>query len=251
VISTPKLLELKKASELKQSGRVFRLSEEKPGEIPRGREGEFSPLVVVAGLMITTYLTANVMAVKLVEVWGVAVSDAGTITFPLAYMLGDILTEIWGFRVAKKVIWLAFFCNIILVAATSVGVLLPSPEYLQKTADAYAEVFGYVPRIVFASLLAFLCGELSNAYFMEKIKEKTMGKYLWMRTIGSSTVGHFLDTALFVCAAFGGTAAPSDLFFLIAGQYVLKLGAESICGTPLVYAAIYILKKRRGPEEGA
>jgi uncharacterized integral membrane protein (TIGR00697 family) len=214
---------------------------------PYRREEEFTPLVVVAGLMITAYLTANVMAVKLVEVGGVAMFDAGTITFPLAYMLGDVLTEIWGFRVAKKVIWLTFFCNIILVGATAVGVLLPSPEYLRKTADAYAEVFSYVPRIVFASLQAFLCGELSNAYLMEKIKKRTRGRYLWMRTIGSSVAGHFFDTVLFVLAAFGGTAAPSDLFSMIVGQYALKLGAESICGTPLVYAAIRVLKKRREP----
>jgi uncharacterized integral membrane protein (TIGR00697 family) len=218
--------------------------------IPCGRKGEFSPLVVVAGLMITAYLTANVMAVKLVEVGGVAAFDAGTVTFPLAYMLGDVLTEIWGFQTAKKVIWLTFFCNIVLVAATSAGVLLPSPEYLRRTADAYAEVFTHVPRIVFASLLAFLCGELSNAYFMEKIKKRTKGKYLWMRTIGSSAIGYFLDTVLFVCAAFGGEATLSDLFFMTVSQYALKLAAESVCGTPLVYAAIGVLKRRHGPEEG-
>jgi uncharacterized integral membrane protein (TIGR00697 family) len=200
--------------------------------------------------MITTYLTANVMAVKLVEVGGVAMFDAGTVTFPLAYMLGDILTEIWGFRTAKKVIWLTFFCNVILVGATSAGVLLPSPDYLRKTADAYAEVFTYVPRIVSASLLAFLCGELSNAYFMEKIKRRTNGKYLWMRTVGSSVIGYFVDTVLFVCAAFGGTAVPSDLFFMTVSQYALKLAAESICGTPLIYAAIHVLKKRYEPSKG-
>jgi uncharacterized integral membrane protein (TIGR00697 family) len=217
----------------------------------RRREEEFTPLVVVAGLMIATYLTANVMAVKLVEVWGVVMFDAGTVTFPLAYMLGDVLTEIWGFQTAKKVIWLTFFCNLILVGATYAGVLLPSPAYLQKTADAYAEVFAYVPRIVFASLLAFLCGELSNAYFMEKIKKRTNGRYLWMRTIGSSVIGYFFDTVLFVCAAFGGTAALPDLFFMTVSQYALKLAAESLCGTPLVYAAVRFLKKRREPTFGA
>jgi uncharacterized integral membrane protein (TIGR00697 family) len=191
------------------------------------------------------------MAVKLVEVWGVVMFDAGTLTFPFAYMLGDVLTEIWWFRVAKKVICLTFFCNIILVGATCAGVFLPSPAYLQKTADAYAEVFAYVPRIVFASLLAFLCGELSNAYLMEKIKKRTDGKHLWMRTIGSSVAGHFFDTVLFVCAAFGGTAALPDLFSMTASQYALKLAAESVCGTPLVYAAVFFLRKRREPGSGA
>ncbi|MDR1978281.1 MAG: queuosine precursor transporter [Synergistaceae bacterium] len=207
------------------------------------REREFTPLVVVAGLMITAYLTANVMAVKLVEVGGIALFDAGTITFPLAYMLGDVLTEIWGFRVAQKVIWLTFFCNVVLVCVTALGVLLPSPDYLRKIADAYAEVFTYVPRIVFASLAAFLCGELANAYCMEKIKRLTRGKHLWMRTIGSSTIGYFFDTVLFVFVAFWGTIPPADLFFMTLAQYALKLAAESICGTPLVYAAIHVLKK--------
>ncbi|MDR2178817.1 MAG: queuosine precursor transporter [Synergistaceae bacterium] len=206
-------------------------------------DADFSPLVVVAGLMITAYLTANVMAVKLVDAWGIVLFDAGTITFPLAYMLGDVLTEVWGFRVAKKVIWLTFFCNVILVCATSLGVLLPSPGYLKQTSDAYAEVFTYVPRIVFASLLAFLCGELSNAYCMEKIKRRTKGKYLWMRTIGSSTVGYVFDTVLFVLVAFWGTVSAADLFFMAAAQYALKLAAESLCGTPLVYAAVHFLKK--------
>ncbi|MDR1377072.1 MAG: queuosine precursor transporter [Synergistaceae bacterium] len=210
---------------------------------PSGREGEFSPLVVTAGLMITAYLTANVMAVKLVDVGGVVLFDAGTVTFPLAYMLGDVLTEIWGFRVAKKVIWLTFFCNVVLVCATSVGVLLPSPDYLRKTSDAYAEVFAYVPRIVFASLVAFLCGELSNAYYMEKIKRRTDGKYLWMRTIGSSAIGYVFDTVLFVFIAFWGTVPAADLFSMAVGQYALKLAAESICGTPLAYAAVHALKK--------
>jgi uncharacterized integral membrane protein (TIGR00697 family) len=209
----------------------------------REREKEFTPLVVVAGLMITAYLTANVMAVKLVDVGGVVLFDAGTVTFPLAYMLGDVLTEVWGFRVAKKVIWLTFFCNVVLVCATWVGVFLPSPDSLKKTSDAYAEVFTYVPRIVFASLLAFLCGELSNAYYMEKIKKWTRGKYLWIRTIGSSTIGYVLDTVLFVLVAFWGTVSAADLFFMAVGQYVLKLAAESLCGTPLVYAAIHVLEK--------
>jgi uncharacterized integral membrane protein (TIGR00697 family) len=217
------------------------LSGEDISEIRGG--GDFSPLVIIAALMVTSYLTANVMAVKLVSFGGVALFDAGTITFPVAYMLGDILTEIWGFRVAKKVIWLTFICNIILVAATAIGVLLPSPDYLRETADAYAAVFTYVPRIVLASLIAFLCGELSNAFFMEKIKRWTKGRYLWARTIGSSTVGYVFDTVLFVLIAFGGTAKPSDLLSLIAAQYAMKLGVEALCGTPLAYAAIYLLRR--------
>ncbi|MDR3230983.1 MAG: queuosine precursor transporter [Synergistaceae bacterium] len=213
------------------------------GEVEFKNAGEFTPLVVIAALMTTAYLTANVMAVKLVSIGGIAVFDAGTITFPLAYMLGDVLTEIWGFRTAKSVIWLTFCCNIILVAATALGVLLPSPDYLMDISDAYAAIFTYVPRIVFASLVAFLCGELSNAFFMEKIRIWTRGRYLWMRTIGSSMIGYVFDTVLFVLIAFGGTARLSDLLFMVVAQYGIKLAVEAVCGTPLAYAAIHALKK--------
>ncbi len=205
---------------------------------------DFTPLVIIAGLMVTVYLTANIMAVKIIDIFGIAMFDAGTITFPLAYMLGDVLTEIWGFKVARKVIWLTFFCNIILVSSTALGVIFHSPDYMKETADAYAIVFTYVPRIVFASLLGFLGGELSNAFLMEKIKNFTKGKYLWIRTIGSSAIGYIFDTVLFVLIAFAGTVKFSDLLFMIFAQYAAKLLIEALCGTPLAYAAIAFIRSR-------
>jgi uncharacterized integral membrane protein (TIGR00697 family) len=208
--------------------------------------GGFSPLVVIAGLMIASYLTANVMAVKIVSVAGLSLFDAGTITFPIAYMVGDVLTEIWGFRTARQVIWLTFACNLMLVGATALGALLPSPAYAREMADAYARVFGYVPRIVLASLLGFLGGELSNAFFMDRIKRLTGGRRLWLRTIGSSAVGYLFDTVLFVFAAFYGTVPAADLLSLTAAQYVLKLAVEALGGTPLAYASIRFLQKRYG-----
>ena len=207
---------------------------------------DFTPLVVIAALMVTSYLTANVMAVKLIGFSDIAIFDAGTITFPLAYLLGDILTEIWGFKIARKVIFLTFACNILLVVATAIGVLLPSPEYLQHSADAYNTVFTYVPRIVIASLIAFLAGELTNAFFMEKIKSLTKGKYLWMRTIGSSAIGYILDTTIFCFIAFAGVVNIKEILIMIGLQYAIKLAIEAVCGTPLAYAAINILRKKFG-----
>lgn len=206
--------------------------------------GSFTPLVIITALLVTMYLTANIMAVKVISIFGLSFFDAGTITFPLAYMLGDVLTEVWGFRTAKKVIWLTFFCNVLLVATTAIGLVLPSPDYMAATADAYATIFTYVPRIVAASLLAFLSGELSNAWTMERIKKMTKGKHLWLRTIGSSMVGYIFDTILFVLVAFGGTAPAFDLFTMIVIQYIAKLVIEAIGGTPLAYATIRYLKKR-------
>jgi uncharacterized integral membrane protein (TIGR00697 family) len=202
--------------------------------------------VVIAGLMIASYLTANVMAVKIISVAGLSLFDAGTLTFPLAYMVGDVLTEIWGFRTARRVIWLTFACNLMLVGATALGTLLPSPDYAREMSDAYARVFGYMPRIVLASLLGFLGGELSNAFFMDRIKRWTRGRRLWIRTVGSSAVGYLFDTVFFVFAAFYGTVPFADLLSLIAAQYILKLVVEALGGTPLAYASIRFLKKRYG-----
>ena len=158
-------------------------------------------------------------------------------------MLGDVLTEIWGFRISKRVIWTTFFCNILMVVCTQIGVCLPSPEHLGETAAAYDHIFNYVPRIVLASLVGFLCGELSNAWLMVKIREKTKGKHLWVRTIGSSAVGYVFDSLPFVLIAFAGTVTVRELLLMLAFQYCSKLLIETVFGTPLAYAAIRFIRK--------
>lgn len=212
----------------------------------KNQTSQFNYLVIITAILVTCYLTANIMAVKVVSFFGMAWFDAGTITFPLAYMLGDVLTEVWGFKTTRKVIYLTFVCNIILVAATSIGLFLPSPEYMAETTEAYAQIFGYVPRILIASLIAFLLGELSNAWFMVLIKKWTNGKHLWLRTIGSSAVGYIFDTVLFVLLAFAGTAPWEDIVTMIVAQYFAKLAIEGICATPIAYGAIAFLKRKAG-----
>ena len=197
---------------------------------------KYKIFVVLAAVMITSYLTANIMAVKLIHIWGLTLFDAGTITFPISYFLGDVITEVYGFKNARRLIILTFFCNIFLVGATSIGLLLPSPDFAAETAAAYAAVFTVVPRILLASLIAFLVGELINAWFMEKIKKWTTGRYLWLRTIGSSAIGYLADTILFVLIAF--TAPAKDLATLIIAQYLMKIGLEAVCATPLAYLLI-------------
>jgi uncharacterized integral membrane protein (TIGR00697 family) len=216
----------------------------------KNRKDPFSSLVVIAGLMIACYLTANIMAVKLIAIGSLTLFDAGTLTFPLAYMLGDVLAEVWGFKTAKKVIWLTFACNIFLVIFTTIGVILPYPEHASETAKAYSLLFSYVPRITLASLLAFLFGELLNAWLMVVIKKKTGQAKLWVRTIGSSVFGHLLDTSLFVLIAFLGTVPMQDIFSMIGVQYIAKLGVEAIAATPMAYGLIHILKKRCCLENG-
>ena len=202
-------------------------------------QGSAMSLMVVSALFVTLYLVSNVMAVKVIDLFDFFYFDAGTITFPFAYMLGDVLTELWGFRTAKKVIWLTFFCNLLMVACTQIGVWLPSPDYLSETSMAYNHIFSYVPRIVLGSLVGFLLGELSNAWIMERIKLKMKGKRLWVRTIGSSMVGYLFDSLPFVLIAFLGTVSTHDLLAMIAFQYFSKLLIETFFGTPMAYAAIH------------
>ena len=211
------------------------------------RSEDFNPLVVITALMVAVYLSANVMAVKVMDVFGTALFDAGTLIFPFAYMLGDVLTEIWGFRTARKVILLCFVCNVIMVGATALATLVPSPLYLAVTAEAYSVIFTYMPRIVVASLCAFLVGELTNSWLMIKIREKTGLRLLWVRTIGSSAVGQLLDTVIFCVIAFAGTVTNRDLFVMIVSLYVVKLAIEAAAGTPIAYAVIGRLRKKFVP----
>jgi len=216
---------------------------EKNRDIER-RSADFNPLVVITALIVCFYLSANIMAVKLMDLNGFALLDAGTLIFPFAYMLGDVLAEIWGFRTARKVIFLSFLCNAILMGATALAVLAPSPDYLAETAEAYNTVFSYMPRIVIASLCAFLVGELTNAWLLVKIRSITGYRLLWVRTIGSSVAGHFLDTLIFCTIAFAGTVTTRDLFTMIAALYVAKLAIEAAAGTPLAYAAVGYLRRK-------
>jgi uncharacterized integral membrane protein (TIGR00697 family) len=202
------------------------------------------PLIVVTALFVTCYLVSNLMAVKVIGILNLFYFDAGTITFPFAYMLGDVLTEIWGYRTTRKVIFLTFLCNIVMVVCTQIGVWLPSPDYLEGTAQAYNTVFNYVPRIILGSLTGFLLGELSNAYLMEKIKEKTKGRRLWVRTIGSSAVAYIFDSLPFVLIAFAGVVSTRDLLMMIAFQYGAKLLIEAVFGTPMAYMAISWYRKK-------
>lgn len=199
---------------------------------------------IIAVFFTVCYIVSNIMAVKVVGIFGLFYFDAGTITFPLAYMLGDVLTEIWGYRVARKTIILAFLCNVFVVICTQIGVWLPSPEYLDTTSNAYNTIFSYVPRIVIASLVGFLLGELSNAWIMDKMKEITNGKHLWFRTIGSSIVGYIFDTVPFVLIAFVGALTTRDILLMILSQYIIKIVIEALFGTPMAYALIAVLKKK-------
>ena len=209
----------------------------------KNRKDSQSALMAVTAIFVTLYLVSNIMAVKVVGFFNIFYFDAGTITFPFAYMLGDVLTEVWGYRTTRRVIWLTLLCNILLVACTQIGVWMPSPDYLAESEAVYNAMFSYVPRIVLASLVGFLLGELSNAWFMTRIKKWTRGRHLWIRTIGSSAIAYIFDSLPFVLIAFAGVVSTRDLVMMIIFQYFSKLSIEVLFGTPMAYAAIYGIKK--------
>jgi len=196
-----------------------------------------------AALFVTCLLTANTMATKLIMVGGVVLT-AGIVIFPISYVIGDVLTEVWGYGVARRVIWLGFACNGLMVAALWLGGELP-PAPFWKGQDAYDTVFGQTPRVLVASFVAYLVGEFANAFVLAKLKIATRGRWLWMRTIGSTVVGQALDSMVFVTLAFAGVVPAGALVHIVAAQWIVKVLYEATA-TPLTYAAVAWLKSREG-----
>ena len=199
--------------------------------------------VACAALFVTCLLTANTIAAKLIVVFGLVLT-AGIVIFPLSYVLGDVLTEVWGYAAARRVIWLGFACNVVAVLAIWIaGEIEPAPFGASQL--AYDEVLGHTPRILAASFAAYLIGELANAFVLAKLKIATRGRHLWMRTIGSTVVGQAIDSVVFVTLAFAGTMPGGVLIGLVGGQWLFKVLYEA-AGTPLVYAVVGWLKAREG-----
>ncbi len=196
-----------------------------------------------AVLFVSCLLTANVIAPKLIVVAGVVLPVA-VIVFPLSYILGDVLTEVWGYGAARRVIWLGFAGNALMVLVVWLGGQIP-PAPFWKGDAAYQEILGQTPRILLASFLAYLVGEFANAFVLARLKVATAGRWLWLRTIGSTVVGQALDTVVFIGLAFGGTVPGGVLLAMMAGQWGAKVLYEA-AATPLTYAAVGWLKAREG-----
>ncbi|MBY0539253.1 queuosine precursor transporter [Patescibacteria group bacterium] len=198
---------------------------------------------VISVFFVTVLLISNIVSTKITDLtW--FVFDAGTLLFPLAYILGDVLTEVYGFKKARAVIWMGFFSTFLLALMTSiVGVLPPAADWAHQA--AYEAILGMTPRIVLASLVAYFLGSFVNAIILAKMKVMTSGRHLWARTIGSSVVAQALDTTLFVAIAFWGIL-PNELLISIAvSNYVFKLAIE-ILATPVTYQAVAFLKNKEG-----
>ena len=209
------------------------------------REGYSFWFVLLAGLFVTCLITANIIAVKLIGVFGL-VLPAAIIVFPVSYIIGDVVCEVYGYRRARQLIWLGFACNLIAVAAIVAGGALPSASFWDGAA-AYERILGQTPRILIASFLAYLVGEFANAYVLARMKIASRGRHLWMRTIGSTVIGQGLDSAVFISVAFAGIFAPGELAAAVISQWLVKTAYEALA-TPLTYAAVNFLKRREGLE---
>jgi queuosine precursor transporter len=197
--------------------------------------------VVLAAVFVTSLLSANVIAPKLVSIGGIVVS-VGIIVFPVSYVVADVLMEVWGYAAMRRVIWLGFACNALMVMAIWIGGMIP-PAAFWTGQPAYEEILGYVPRILGASFAAYLVGVFANAFIFAKLKIRTAGRWLWLRVIGSTLVGQGLDTLVFITLAFGGTVPVPVLLAIVAGQWGLKVAYE-VAATPITYAAVWWLKSR-------
>jgi queuosine precursor transporter len=198
-------------------------------------------LNVISVFFVSVLLISNVASTKIVDLrW--FTFDGGTLLFPLSYIFGDILTEVYGYKKSRSVIWLGFFMALLMSAVfIIVGKLPAAPGWSNQ--GAYDAILGLTPRIVVASLIAYSAGEFSNSYVLAKMKIWTKGKMLWTRTIGSTLVGELIDSAIFIVIAFAGILPNSLLVTLIISNYIFKTLIE-VLFTPITYKVVKFLKTR-------
>lgn len=213
-----------------------------------GRKG-YRWFPFVTAVFVTTLIISNIIAVKLVNIGGLFL-PAAVILFPVAYIFGDILTEVYGYARARQVIWTGFICNLLAVIAIWIGGQLPaapfwsagafsSPESAQQ---AYQAILGFTPRLLLASFIAYLIGEFLNSFVLAKLKVKTEGRFLWLRTISSTIVGEGADSAVFISIAFAGIIPGAGLLNAILSQWTFKVIYETLA-TPLTYLIVNTLKR--------
>jgi queuosine precursor transporter len=207
-------------------------------------DSSFSPLFLsLFALFLACLLVSNVIAGRLISVFGIPLPSA-VILFPVTYILGDIFTEVYGFRKTRRVIWIGFAANLLMSLVFLAAIALPAPGFF-KDREAYATVLGMTPRIVLASLVAYWMGEFANSITLSLLKKATGGKYLWTRTISSTVVGQALDTALFIAIGFAGSVPGPVLFQMMLAQYLFKVAYETLL-TPLTYLVVGAVKRREG-----
>jgi queuosine precursor transporter len=205
---------------------------------------DFCMAAFVAILICSNLIGAAKLSQVELPIFSTQIFGAGILFFPLSYVLGDVLTEVYGYARARRVIWAGFAAVIFMAAMAWVVVALPPADIWDGQA-AYVEVFGRTPRIVLASIIAFWAGELANAFVMARMKVWSKGKNLWQRTIGSTIVGQGVDSILFYPIAFLGVWTTSAVVTVLITNYILKVVWEALL-TPVTYFVVGRLKKIEG-----
>lgn len=196
---------------------------------------------IIMAVFCSVLLISNIGATKLIE-FGPLITDGGAFLFPLTYLIGDILSEVYGWKAARRAVILGF-AMAVLAAITFYLVQLSPPADGYGNQAAFEAVLGFVPRIVLASICGFLVGQLLNAYVLVKIKERTKERYLWARLIGSTIVGEFADTLVFCTIAFYGIITGSEFVNYVLVGYIYKTLLEVVL-LPVTYPVIRFIKRR-------
>ena len=196
---------------------------------------------LILALFVSVLLISNLAAIKLVA-FGPIITDGGAVLFPLAYIFGDILTEVYGYRYTRRAIWVGFFVMLLAVAAFTAVRFLPAAGGWTGQ-GAYVQILGFFPRIVVASLAAYLVGEFLNSFVLAKLKVRTAGRKMWLRFIGSTVVGEFFDTLVFGLIAFGGILGTKDMVVYLLIGWGFKTAVE-VAMLPVTYRVVGWLKKR-------
>ena len=203
-------------------------------------------LLYLAVFYTTALIVSNVIAGKLIDVFGVVLT-AGVFIFPVVYILDDVLPEVYGFQITRRIIWLAFAANAFAVAFFLLAVALPYPGFWDKQ-DAYATVLNFTPRLLLASFSAYLVGTHVNAWVMVVVKKFTGPRHLWTRTISSTLVGQAVDSVIFMSVAFIGVVPGNALLGMIAAQWAFKVTYE-VLATPLTYIVVNYVKRIEGVDQ--
>jgi len=199
----------------------------------------FRHLDIITAVFVTVLILSNIASTKIAAIGNISF-DGGAILFPLAYIFGDILTEVYGYARARRVIWIGFAMNILMVGTFWAVGALPQ-DALWGLQEHFDSILGVVPRIVLGSLAAYLVGEFVNSYILAKLKVKFGGKKFWLRALGSTVIGQFLDTTIFLLIAFAGIL-PWDLIWIIwLTNYIFKIGVEILL-LPVTYRVVAWLK---------
>lgn len=213
---------------------------------------KFRWLPAITAIFVTSLIISNLIAVKIISL-GPFFLPAAIIIFPISYIFGDILTEVYGYARARQVIWIGFGCNLLAVIAIWLSIQLPPAPFWKigpwKDAglaqQAYAAIFGFTPRLLFASFIAYLLGEFLNSFVLAKMKIATAGRHLWLRMISSTLIGQLADSGVFISLAFYGLVPMAELGKLILTQWLLKSSYEGVV-TPLTYLLVNYLKRAEG-----